>query len=299
MLYPPDDLPIRLAAFSWLNEKIDLFGEVLDWSVLNEGFIWKGERVRLVGQTGIWKPRACSYPISVLTSVRGPYTDVFDYEDFLVYSYRGIDPHHSDNKSLRAAMERKLPLIYFKGISKGRYMPIFPAFILQDNPDKLCFSLQVDTRKEIIANKFNDSDSDLVRRYITSSIRVRVHQQEFRERVLNAYACKCSFCRIRHLPLLDAAHIIPDASERGEPIIVNGLSLCKIHHAAFDANLMGITPDYQIIVKKDLLEEIDGPMLKHGITELHNHKLILPRKANFHPDKDRLAFRFENFIKAS
>jgi hypothetical protein len=34
--------------------------------------------------------------------------------------------------------------------------------------------------------------------------------------------------------LLDAAHILPDGHPKGEPVVPNGLALCKLHHAAFD-----------------------------------------------------------------
>ncbi len=69
-------------------------------------------------------------------------------------------------------------------------------------------------------------------------------------------------------------------------------------HAAYDRHFIGITPDYQIIVREDLLYEIDGPMLRHGIQEIHNRQLILPKKQLEKPDRDRLALRFEQFRKA-
>ncbi|MBK7970295.1 MAG: HNH endonuclease [Bacteroidetes bacterium] len=113
---------------------------------------------------------------------------------------------------------------------------------------------------------------------MTVEVKKRMHQEEFRDNVLSVYGCQCALCKIRHLPLLDAAHIVPDKHELGLPKITNGLSLCKIHHAAYDANLMGISPDYKIHVKLDLLEEIDGPMLQHGIKELHQAPIQLPKK---------------------
>src|SRR5437667_1123682 len=77
-------------------------------------------------------------------------------------------------------------------------------------------------------------------------------------------------CRaISHLPeprLLDAAHIIMDADEQlGQPIISNGLPLTKIHHAAFDADLIGIDLDFCIHVSERLLELHDGPFLELGL----------------------------------
>jgi putative restriction endonuclease len=116
--------------------------------------------------------------------------------------------------------------------------------------------------------------------------------------VLEAYRSQCAFCRLRHAELLDAAHIIPDNDLGGEPVVNNGLSLCKIHHAAYDRHFIGVTPDYQIVVRDDLLQEIDGPMLRHGIQGIHSQRLLLPKKEAERPDRDRLALRYEQFRKA-
>src|SRR5207245_625588 len=115
--------------------------------------------------------------------------------------------------------------------------------------------------------------------YATRQVKVRLHQHRFRELVLGAYGDRCTICRLGHTPLLDAAHIIADKDQRGQPEVPNGLSLCKIHHSAYDANIMGITPLYTIEIREDILAEKDGPMLRHGLQELNNHKLTLPRSA--------------------
>jgi putative restriction endonuclease len=47
----------------------------------------------------------------------------------------------------------------------------------------------------------------------------------------------------------------------GQPIVSNGLALTKIHHAAFDAHLIGVDPDFCIHVSDRLLEIHDGPFL--------------------------------------
>lgn len=59
-------------------------------------------------------------------------------------------------------------------------------------------------------NEIRDSEDEARRKYITSSVRNRLHQRGFRERVLSAYKEQCALCRLRHRELLDAAHIIPD-----------------------------------------------------------------------------------------
>lgn len=56
--------------------------------------------------------------------------------------------------------------------------------------------------------------------------------------------------------------IIDDKDEQfGQPVVTNGLPLSKIDHAAFDANLIGINPDYRVHVSDALLSVNDGPML--------------------------------------
>ena len=83
-------------------------------------------------------------------------------------------------------------------------------------------------------------------------------RDEFRERVLEAYRHQCALCHLKHDELLDAAHIIPDADPEGEPVVSNGLALCRLHHSAFDKFFIGVRPDYRIEVRPDLLEEEDG-----------------------------------------
>jgi putative restriction endonuclease len=99
--------------------------------------------------------------------------------------------------------------------------------------------------------------------------------------------------------LLDAAHILSDRHERGEPLVSNGLAMCKIHHAAFDANIMGIRPDRIVEVRADILTEVDGPMLRHGLQQLHGEKITVPRQRRDAPDIDRLEERYEQFRTAS
>ena len=95
--------------------------------------------------------------------------------------------------------------------------------------------------------------------------------------------------------LLDAAHIISDKNERlGQPVVPNGLPLSKIHHAAFDAHLIGIDPDYRLHVSERLLDQHDGPILE-ALTQLNGQMLHLPTRAKDYPDRDRLALRFERF----
>jgi putative restriction endonuclease len=123
----------------------------------------------------------------------------------------------------------------------------------------------------------------------------RVHQPAFRARVMLAYEGTCCVCTLKHPELLDAAHITEDGAQGGDPVVTNGLSLCKIHHAAYDRMLLGITSDYEVRINQRLLDEIDGPMLRLGLQEMHRRPLTLPRSRADRPDQERLDLRFQRF----
>lgn len=299
------DAQIRSAAFEWLNRLEETHGDVLSRNLLEQGFNYKGSRITLVGPKGIWKPKMMQYPLSITTIFNGPYADSLSKTNDLQYSYRGNDAYHSDNVGLREAMKHRIPLIYFFALEVGRYLVTKPVFIVNDNIKSLMFTVLVDNDLEVAKENPSENDIDIVndieygrRAYLTSNMKIRLHQRSFRERVLRAYNNQCALCRLRHIELLDAAHIIADKEVEGLPIVTNGLSLCKIHHAAFDQDILGITPDYQIKVRQDILEEKDGPMLKYGIQDLDNQKILLPRRKENWPDQYRLERRFHRFLNA-
>ena len=294
------DEQIRLAAFEHLKNLVLIHGDVLPYEILIKGFFFNGERITLLGASGIWKPQILEYPISITTSSNGPYSDSFTEEGFLKYKYRGTDPNHRDNKGLRELIRLQKPLIYFHSIVKGKYLATWPVYITNDNINALEFTVAVDDvySMSIALTKVEEPEEYYRRLYITSTVKVRLHQRLFRERVLTAYQNHCALCNLRHIELLDAAHIIADKEDLGEPIIKNGIALCKIHHAAFDQNILGINPDYRIKIRHDILIETDGPMLKYGIQLLENNNLILPNDKKHWPDKERLSTRFDLFLKA-
>lgn len=126
------------------------------------------------------------------------------------------------------------------------------------------------------------------------------HQLAFRQRVLSAYRESCALWRLRHVELLGAAHILPDAHPLGEPVVSNGLAMCKLHHAAFDRQIVGIRPDLIVEVREDVLEEVDGPMLRHGLQDLQgNRLLVLPTRPAQRPNPEFLAVRYDLFRSAS
>jgi len=298
------DARVRGATFDWLSTQVDVHGDVLPRAVLAEGFQLDGQRVPLLGPQGIFKPRIMDLPLSFTTAPRGPYDDGFGADDLLEYRYRGTDPDHRDNVGLRRVAERRLPLVYFHGVVPGKYLAAWPVFVVGDHPERLTFSVQVDDADHLGLNleaplAVHGQDTVFRRRYETRLVRRRLHQQTFRERVLAAYRSECSFCHFRHSELLDAAHIIADAHELGEPRVTNGIALCRFHHGAFDRGFLGVRPDYVIEVRPDLLEEEDGPTLVHSIQALHRETIRLPRNPSLRPAPERLEQRYAEFLRGS
>jgi putative restriction endonuclease len=298
------DLQVRLAAFNWLSEQVNSHGDVLPRKLLEQGFEFQDQKVHLISPQGIFTPKFLDNPISINSAPKGPYDDYFGSDNFLIYRYRGTDPNHRDNVGLRKVFEQKRPLAYFHGVAPGKYLAIYPVYIIGDDPSNLTFKVALDD----VVPAFEYSASSISRQiaevsdarhaYLTATVKVRLQQRSFREKVLDAYKSQCAFCRLKHRELLDAAHIIPDNMPEGKSTIENGLSLCKLHHSAYDAFIIGVTPDYIIQVRQDILEEEDGPVLQHGLKGLHKSKLILPSSKSQYPSRDALEWRYSRFARA-
>ena len=61
------------------------------------------------------------------------------------------------------------------------------------------------------------------------------------------------------------------------------------------------TPDVPVVeIRQDLLEEVDGPMLRHGLQDLHGKPLMmLPRVKANRPDRDKLMWAYDRFQSAT
>ncbi|MDV6269838.1 HNH endonuclease [Rhodococcus globerulus] len=270
--------------------------ELLDFTI-------DGEMFRLMDpQRGIRKPRQLSSALSISTVYRRegadrPYEDAVGADGFLRYKWSGVDPDHQDNRGLRAAMEQKVPLIWFFGVGPGQFQPVFPVYLVDE---------EVGLHQFVVATEFardlHVTDSPIeshLRRYLIAETKRRLHQPVFRATVMRAYETRCAVCSLGHSSLLDAAHIVPDSDEAGVASVRNGLAMCKIHHAAFDVHILGISPDLVVEIRQDLLEEIDGPMLEHGLKERHGQKLmVIPALRSERPDPELLALSYKKFQSA-
>jgi putative restriction endonuclease len=254
-------------------------------------------------QRGIRKPRMLDAALSFRTVFAArpdqrPYADERGLDGYQRYKWRGTETDHPENAALRAAMVRRLPLIWFQGIAPGMYLPVFPVWLVDEEPAQHQFVVALDLEQMHAWGETNSAVVvELRRAYADRVVRERLHQPVFRAQVLAAYANRCALCRLRHHELLDAAHIRGD-SAGGEPVVTNGIAMCKIHHAAFDNHLMTVRSDYEIEVRRDVLAEDDGPTLRFALQGLHGDAIELPRQRAARPNRDLLDERYEQFRQA-
>lgn len=290
----------RAAAMEWLAARTHDGLNPLTSTEIGE-FTFDGEPFRLMDpQRGIRKPAQFASALSIRTVWRSdetnlPYADHMGDDGLERYKWRGDDPDHPDNRALRTAVHADVPLIWFRGVGPAVYQPIYPIYLVGEEPAKQQFVVATDGQQHI---RLGDSPlEEVMRRYLRSETVRRLHQPVFRSMVLQAYGNRCSVCELGHLELLDAAHIVEDKHERGIAAVRNGLALCKIHHAAYDARILGVRPDLIVQIRDDVLEEIDGPLLEHGLKGLHGHSLHVPRRHAARPDPERLQWRYDRFLE--
>ena len=291
----PVEAALRAAIMQWVRERAEANGGFLHRDELLNYHHGSAKLPVIDYSRGIRNPADFSSTLSIVSTANGPYDDVEAEDGLLHYAYRAGDPWTGDNRKLRAAMETGQPLILFRKEIANYYTPVLPVYVVDDYPEERSFIIALDE-----AFRFMGDVRDLAepqRQYAVRLAKQRLHQPAFRTRVLLAYATRCAVCSLRHGSLLDAAHIVPDGNDDppGLPTTPNGLALCKIHHAAYDQNMLGVSPDYRVAINRDLLEEVDGPMLKHGLQEMHGRLLTLPERRGDRPDRERLAWRWERF----
>jgi putative restriction endonuclease len=177
------------------------------------------------------------------------------------------------------------------GIAPGRYQAFFPTFVSGWDRAALKAQVTFGPNSEILVAPADG----LERRYALRTVKQRLHQATFRQAVIAAYDGRCALSGLPEPLLLDAAHIIADKDETlGQPVVSNGIPLSKIHHAAFDAHLIGIDPDFRMHVSDRLLGQSDGPMLE-ALKQLDGRSIRLPSRDKDRPDRDRLSTRFARF----
>jgi len=326
------DQRLRDEAFGYLRRlQIRTGGPVAQGDLCGStcGFRFENQRFALKHpQRGIHKPRTFEAALSISTTHKPPkqrrYDDTSGPDGFLRYKWQGTDPDEYTNAALRKACSRGLPLIWFHGIVANVYLPVFPVWLVHEEPDERQFVVALDDVQRERWQAANVVDLAEYRRLAATAARVAIHRPVFRARVLAAYESRCAICHLAYERMLDAAAIRRD-TEGGEPVVSNGVSLCRLHHGAYDTDLLGIDADYRVEVRDDVLAEYNrpsGPALILSVEEsnqgkasptefpgargaalgalcqAHRSVLNVPEHRAARPDRDLLAERFDRFRRA-
>lgn len=105
----------------------------------------------------------------------------------------------------------------------------------------------------------------------------------FRKVVNDAYENRCAMCGIQ-LGLIEAAHIVPHANDEGTDDVGNGVSLCVLHHKAYDNGLIYFDQNLKIKYNNDKLNYLTKYRLDAGLGKFQNltfDELQQPRNPAF------------------
>lgn len=135
----------------------------------------------------------------------------------------------------------------------------------------------------------NDLDIDRVsqqRRSAVASVRRALRDNSFKERVLTAYRHRCAVCSLQ-MDLVEAAHIVPVAVPNSTDDTSNGLSLCTLHHSAYDRALITVDDEYHVLFsdsKRDRLREIGNDGGMDSFVRALRPLILLPPAINDRPN---------------
>lgn len=291
-----DQALLRLEIFHDLELFIDSRGGFASRDELTTFTLRSGRPMPVIDRNkGIRNPRELDATLSIVSaSDKGRYNVYDDAIDrdrgLLFYSWAQGPLEAGDNRKLLVALEQQVPIILFEKPLANVYVPVIGVRVIDVLPDRRQFVIDLDDTAVRTS-----AAATLDKRYVERLVKQRVHQPVFRARVLSAYAKRCAVCTLKYAELLDAAHILPDTDERGLPVVTNGMAMCKIHHAAYDQNFLGVSPDYVVHINERLLADRDGPMLQYGLQAMNGRPLELPSRRDERPDRDFLAERFAAF----
>lgn len=150
-------------------------------------------------------------------------------------------------------------------------------------------------RETKLLNSLSTVTDDQVERIATAARKTVIAQivrqyraYDFRSRVLCAYGYRCAACGIQ-LELVDAAHIVPVAESGSTDETTNGIALCKLHHAAYDRNLMSVDQNYRIEISANQVERLTDANLIGGLPEFRQNlrdAILLPADRRDYPNPD-------------
>jgi len=203
-------------------------------------------------------------------------------------NFASIDPFHQERGVVGLIGGRK------------QCQPIWDEF--NENQEDLIFESEriiADKENSTIEVKYRDILEDISKYQGNEKVRevkTRVNQNVFRQIILNTYSGRCAVSGINISELLNASHIIPwskNEKERLNP--ENGICLSKLYDAAFDRGLIGIRPDYSIILSTKIKERNNEIFYDRYFLSISGTQIGLPER--YKPRKEFLEFHLDTIFK--
>ena len=290
-----EDDSIRLAALSRVAELRALWGDAIPESEIAQGFRLGTELILLKGPQGIFKPRQLTDgPLTIMSTLVSRYEDeLLEEANVLRYDYAPPSREH-ENRGLKALMAEGKPVILLKQVKakpRPEYLIVAPLFVEGFDDGARQFTLstradvtrRTDTQEAVVLR-------EIQRAYGQTTVQTRLHQAYFRRDVLTVHRNRCCVCELRVRPLLQGAHIVPDSDALGVPSVQNGLSLCALHHAAYDRRIIRIKADYTIKVEQEWVRT-DDAFAERSLAAFDGHRIVLPNAPEHHPSPTFLEWR--------
>ena len=307
MSLPPTKLDqrIRKAAFAYVRKLVAKQGFLTRAQLHRKTgvFACEGERFSLIHpRWGGYRPKQMSHLLSIMSAHAGyakygtrvPKPPTRGQIACIHYLFRGSnpDPKAAQNCYLHDAFEHRVPILYFLETDRRCFVPTL-AYIESWEPEEHRVLVMFESFKNL-----GTAAEILTRSYAEVKGKLRRHQRKFREDLDKAYGRRCAISGLSEPDLLEAAHIIPD-HQGGLPKVSNGLLLSKIHHAAFDKNLIGITPSHRVEVSKRLLKQDSRQSgLLALLKKIDGKRIRFPTKEKDRPNRDFLEQRYKEFQAA-
>jgi hypothetical protein len=133
-----------------------------------------------------------------------------------------------------------------------------------------------------------------------------IRKRSFRQAIIEAYDFRCAVCGLkinspkRNIWEVQGAHIVPH-SFNGKDDILNGLSLCHLHHWAFDVGWFSMLDDYTVTVSpeadnlRDEFAKIGNYDFIKALTQSFQ-KISLPIHENVYPHLNSIKWHRENIF---
>jgi putative restriction endonuclease len=113
-----------------------------------------------------------------------------------------------------------------------------------------------------------------------ANVKLRRGQDYFREAVLNNFGGRCGITGLAVRELLIASHILPWGTHVLERLNVrNGLSLSRLHDAAFDRGLVTFNDSLQLVLSPRLKAELSQRAVAENFGNYEGQPLSLPDDA--------------------